>query len=325
MTSRSLATRLPSIASGVLLLAMFCGGGLAYHNFASVGVVRNLLVDNAFLVMAAVGATVVIISGGIDLSVSGVMALSGVTAATLIEHRHVHPLAAFGLVVAGASLYGWGQGILIGKRGLPPFLVTLAGMFFARGAGFWVSQKSIAITHPFVGTTLGESLVVRLPIGQRGMELPVAVWIAGLAVVGAWVMLRHTRFGRSVHAIGDEPAMAALMGLDVERTRVRVYTIAGACSGLAGVLFCLYQQSGDPASCKGLELDVIASVIIGGTLLRGGVGSVLGSVVGVLVLGLIQTIISFQGNLSSWWTRIAAGGLVLAFLLLHRVAGRARA
>jgi simple sugar transport system permease protein len=121
-----------------------------------------------------------------------------------------------------------------------------------------------------------------------------------------------------VYAVGDDPAAATLMGLPVHRIRVRVYTISGGASALAGICFALYQQSGDPASCKGMELDVIAAVIIGGTLLRGGVGSVIGSFAGVMILGLIQSIIMFQGTLSSWWTRIAAGGLVLAFLLLHR-------
>jgi len=112
------------------------------------------------------------------------------------------------------------------------------------------------------------------------------------------------------------------MGLPVQSIRVRVYAISGGLSALSGIFFTLYQQSGDPASCKGLELDVIAAVIIGGTLLRGGIGSVIGSFAGVLILGLIQTLISFQGNLSSWWTRIVAAGLVLLFLLMHRAVGR---
>jgi simple sugar transport system permease protein len=318
-TRDALIRQLPFLASGLLVVAMFIAGGVAYPRFASVGVVRALLVDNAFLVMAAVGATVVIISGGIDLSVSGVMALGGVLAAVLIERQGVHPLLAFAIVVASATCFGWAQGWLVGRRGLPPFIVTLAGMFLARGAAFWLSSGSIAVRHPFVGDTLAESMTVTLPIGARGMAIPVAVWIAAAAVGVTWVMLRHTRFGRRVHAVGDNDATAALMGLDVGATRVWVYTCAGVCSGLAAVLFCLYQQSGDPASCKGLELDVIAAVVIGGTLLRGGTGSVLGTCAGVLVLGLIQTIITFQGNLSSWWTRIVAGAIVLGFLLLHRV------
>lgn len=315
--------QLPFLASGLLVVAMFIAGGVAYPRFASVGVVRALLVDNAFLVMAAVGATVVIISGGIDLSVSGVMAMGGVLAAVLIERHGMHPLPAFVAVVACATAFGRVQGWLVGRRRLPPFIVTLAGMFLARGAAFWLSSGSIAVRHPFVGETLAESMVVTLPFGARGMAIPLSVWVALGAVVVTWIMLRHSRFGRRVHAVGDDDITAGLMGLDVAATRVKVYTFAGACSGLAAVLFCLYQQSGDPASCKGLELDVIAAVVIGGTLLRGGVGSVLGACAGVMVLGLIQTIITFQGNLSSWWTRIVAGVLVLGFLLLHRaIAGR---
>ena len=314
--------RAPWMVTLALLLALFAYGGAAYPNFASWGVVRNLFVDNAFLGVAAIGATFVILSGGIDLSVSSVMAFTSVLVATLIERSHVHPLAAFAIAVGSGVAFGAGQGLLISCLDLPPFLVTLAGMFLARGAAFAVHPQSIGIAHPFVGETLNEALSVHLPLGPHGVTIPVTVVVLVIALLAAWLTLRHTRFGRAVYAVGDDAGAAALMGLPVAGVRVRVYAVAGGVSALAGVVFSLYQQSGDPAACKGLELDVIASVIIGGTLLRGGVGTVVGSLGGVLVLGLIQTIITFQGNLSSWWTRIVAGGLVLLFLVLHRLVAR---
>lgn len=291
---------------------------MSYPNFASLAVVRNLLVDNAFLGVAAIGATFVILSGGIDLSVGSVMAFTGVLIATLIEVRHLHPLAAFAIALALGISFGLAQGMLITVFDLPPFMVTLAGMFFVRGAAFAVHHRSLGISHPFVATTLNETLSLRLPIGPHGVVVPITVVTLLMLTATAWLVLRHIRFGRALYAIGDDPTAASLMGLSVRSVRRRAYAVSGGFSALAGVFFTLYQQSGDPGSCKGLELDVIAAVVIGGTLLRGGIGSVIGSIGGVLILGLIQTIISFQGNLSSWWTRIAAAGLVLAFLLLHR-------
>lgn len=310
------------LATVALLVALFAFGAIAYPNFASFAVLRNLLVDNAFLGVAAIGATFVILSGGIDLSVGSVMAFTGILVATLVERAHVHPLSAFAIAIAAGVAFGTTQGALIALFDLPPFLVTLAGLFFARGAAFAVHPQSIGIVDPFVAGMLNDALSVHVPLGPRGMTLPLTVPIFLATLFAAWIALGHTRFGRAIYAIGDDAAAAALMGLPVAATRVRVYALSGALSALAGIVFVLYQQSGDPASCKGIELDAIAAVILGGTLLRGGSGSVLGTFAGVLVLGLIQTIITFQGNLSSWWTRIVAGALVLGFLLLHRALAR---
>jgi simple sugar transport system permease protein len=319
MSEHRLSSLAPRVATYVLLLGLFAFGSLAYPNFASVAVVRNLLVDNAFLAVAAVGATFVILSGGIDLSVGSVMAFTSILVATLIEDHHVHPLVAFAAAIVCGGVFGTVQGALIAKFELPAFMVTLAGMFFARGAAFAVHPQSVGIQHPFVANTLNDALSFHLSIGARGTVIPVTVPVLFALFAAAWFVLRHMRFGRAVYAIGDDASAALLMGLAVDAMRVRVYALSGMLSALAGVFFCLYQQSGDPASCKGMELDVIAAVIIGGTLLRGGVGTVAGSFAGVLILGIIQTIISFQGDLSSWWTRIVAAGIVLLFLLMHRL------
>jgi len=312
----------PTLAAAAVFALIFISASVAYPNFGSFGVVRNLLVDNAFLGVAAVGATIVILSGGIDLSVGSVMAFTSILIAVLIDDG-IHPGAAIGIALACGAAFGAAQGALVSAFSLPPFLVTLGGMFLARGGAFAVHPHSMGIVHPFIGESLNERLVLRLSVGGPALTFPLPVFVFLGAVVVAWVLLRHTRLGRRVHAVGDDAGSAALMGLPIASTRVGVYALSGLCSALAGVLFVLYQQSGDPAACKGLELDAIAAVVIGGTLLRGGVGSVLGTLIGVLTLGVIQTVLTFQGNLSSWWTRIAVGGLVLAFLVLQRLLTRA--
>lgn len=310
---------IPLIATAFVLALIFAYGSFAYPAFASWRVVCNLFIDNAFLGVAAIGATFVILSGGIDLSVGSVMAFTSILIATLIERSGVHPMVAFTIAIAIGAAFGCAQGVLIQLFSLPPFLVTLAGMFLARGAAFAVHPQSIGIKHDFVARTLNDSLSLHLPLGPRGVFIPVTVFVFLALLAVAWYVLRHTRSGRVVYALGDDEHAASLMGLPIARSRIAIYTISGLFSALAGIVFCLYQQSGDPASCKGLELDAIAAVVIGGTLLRGGVGSVVGTAMGVLILGIIQTIISFQGDLSSWWTRIVVGLLVLLFLTLQRV------
>lgn len=309
---------IPLAATATVLVAAFLAGALRYDHFASWMVVRNVVVDNAFLAIAATGATFVILAGGIDLSVGAVMAFTSILVAKLVEHGGVHPTAAIALALAAGTLFGAIQGSLIRRFALPAFLVTLAGMFLARGMAFAIHPQSIGIRHPFVGTTLNETLSFRLPLGPRGVLIPCTAVVAVAVIAVAWWFLRHRPFGRAVHAIGDDEHAATLMGLPVGRTRILTYAIAGGLSALAGVAFTLYQQAGDPTACKGLELDAIAAVVIGGTLLRGGVGSVLGTAMGVMILGLIQTIITFEGDLSSWWTRIVVGLLVLAFVALQR-------
>ena len=307
----------PILTTLTLVVVTFLAGSIAYTNFASVGVVRNLLVDNAFLAVAAIGATFVILSGAIDLSVGSVMAFTSILIASLVEKHGVHPIAAIAISLVVGGSFGLCQGVIIDVFRLPPFLVTLAGMFFARGMCFVISTDSIGIKHAFVGNVLNDQLSVVLPLGERGASIPVTVDIAIITIALGAIVLRATRFGRSVYAVGDDENSALLMGLNIRATRLGVFTLSGLCSALAGVVFTLYQQSGDPAACKGFELDAIAAVVIGGTLLRGGVGSLLGTGLGVLLLGLIQTIITFQGNLSSWWTRIVVGLLVLAFVALQ--------
>jgi simple sugar transport system permease protein len=269
----------------------------------------------------AVGMTFVILSGGIDLSVGSVIALTTMVSAWLVEQHQWSPLAVIPLVLLMGTLFGALMGVLIQRFRLQPFIVTLAGMFLARGLCYVISIDSISIGHPF----FSEVSQARIPVGEEA-SLSIGALIA-LATVALAVFVAHfTQFGRTVYAIGGNEQSAVLMGLPVRSTLVGVYTLSGFCSALAGVVFTFYMLSGYGLHAVGLELDAIAAVVIGGTLLSGGVGYVLGTLFGVLMLGIIQTLIMFDGSLSSWWTRIVIGALLFAFCLLQRVfeAGRRR-
>jgi simple sugar transport system permease protein len=285
-----------------------------YDGFFAPQVFLNLLIDNAFLCIVAVGMTFVILTGGIDLSVGALVALTTLISAQLVERSGVSPWLVFPLVLVVGALFGMAQGFLVQRFRLQPFIVTLAGMFLARGLCYVVSTESIRIAHP-VYSAIAQAGV---PLGNRA-SLSVSAIIAIVVVLaGMWVASR-TLFGRTVYAIGGSESSARLMGLPVDATVVRVYMLSGFCAALGGVAVTFYMQSGYSQHAVGLELDAIAAVVIGGTLLRGGVGYVLGTLFGVLILGTIQTLITFEGTLSSWWTRIAVGTLLFAFCILQRL------
>ena len=309
---------LPVLATFVLFVAMFAVGSARYDGFFSLQVLLNLFIDNAYLLVLAVGMTFVIITGGIDLSVGSVVALSGVLAAKLLSVGWSAVAVLLVVLLVGTSL-GLAMGLVIHYLELQPFVVTLAGMFLARGLCYVISVESIPIRDPlFTAVAQG---TVSLP-GDTFVSPSVVVAVL-VVLVGAY-LLHATRFGRTVYAVGGNQQSAELMGVRVGRTKVAVYGISGLCSAIGGLLFAFYSLSGYSLSAVGTELDAIAATVIGGTLLSGGVGLVVGSVLGVLVLGLIQTFISFEGTLSSWWTRIVIGALLLVFVVLQRFLVRHR-
>jgi simple sugar transport system permease protein len=214
-------------------------------------------------------------------------------------------------------LFGGAMGFLIERYDLPPFLVTLGGMFFARGMAFVVNKESLGITHPFYNSVKNFSA----PLGGRGSLNETALFFIIIFILAA-VLTHYTRFGRNVYAIGGSESSARLLGVPVAKTKIAVYALNGLCSALAGVVATFYMGSGNPAIGAGFELDVIASVVIGGTLLTGGVGTQLGTLAGVLIFGTIQTALVFDGRLNSWWQRIAVGSLLLGFILFQKILSR---
>jgi simple sugar transport system permease protein len=243
-----------------------------------------------------------------------VIGLVSVCLALTIERWHVHAAVAIPMVLSLGVIFGAAMGALIQWFTLPPFLVTLGGMFFARGLAYLLSLESLPITKYLDAI----SSRVRVSLGEA-IDLPATAIILLAVFALAFVIAHFTRFGRNVYALGGNEQSAALMGLPIARTKIGVYALSGFCSALAGVVYCLYTQSGNPNAGLGLELDAIAAVVIGGTLLSGGVGYVAGTVVGVLIFGIIQTAIVFQGTLSSWWTKIVIGLLLLGFILLQKI------
>ncbi len=305
---------LPMFVTLGLFIVMFGTGSIAFPGFFSVQNFLNLFIDNSFLLILAVGMTFVIISGGIDLSVGSVLALSGMVTAKLLEQVHMSPLLVIPIVLAMGTALGLFMGYLIQAFDLPPFIVTLAGLYLARGLCYIVNLFTIAVTNPyFVDAAHAQVFITSNSFLSPGAIVAIVVVLAGFFVS------RYTKFGRTVFAIGGSEQSAILMGLPVARTKIAIYGLSGFCSSLGGLVFTLYTLSGYGLNGSGMELDTIATVVIGGTLLTGGVGNIFGTVLGVFVYGTIQTLIVFQGTLNSWWTRIAIGFLVFVFCVLQRV------
>lgn len=308
--------QIPVLATVVVFALLYAAAAIHFPGFRRPMVFGNFFSDNAFLGVAAIGMTFVILSGGIDLSVGAMVGFTSILIAVLVEQHSVPPLAAIAIALCIGTALGSFMGALVRYFQLPPFLVTLAGMFFARGMGFVISVESVPIKHPLY-VSLSEWSFQLGPVAIPATTLIfVAVLLLGIAIS------RSTKFGRNVYALGGDSEAANLMGLPVGPTQVWIYALSGFCSALAGVVFTIYSASGNASAGSGLELDAIAATVIGGTLLTGGVGYVAGTLMGVLIFGIIQTFISFQGNLSTWWTKIVVGLLLLFFVLIQKTVAR---
>jgi len=310
MSSR-IRQQAPLLATAGIFVALFATAAFLYEGFFSGRVFINLFSDNAVLGIVAVGMTLVIFTGGIDLSVGAVVGFVSIFTAIMIQKGYSPVVVALAALAIGGGL-GAGMGVLIHAFRLPAFLITLAGMFLARGGAFWISTESVGIDHPIPNALSGYELT----LGSLGIPTT-ALTAIGVLVLG-YVVAHYTRFGRNLLAIGGNENSAVLMGLPVGTSKVVAYTLNGALAALAGLVATIYTGSGNPSTGIGLELDAIAVVVIGGTLLAGGRGHMIGTLLGLLVFGTIQTALLFDGRLSSWWIRIVVGLLLLVFILLQR-------
>ncbi len=311
---------------GVFLIIYLLGALLfGDKGFTTIRTLMLMFIDNAYIGISAVGMTMVLISGGIDLSVASVASLTGMFIAYGTSVMGLSPIVciAFSLVV------GTGLGLLMGAAihylNVPAFITTLTGSFLARGVCSLISRESISINNETIDALAGWKIyLMQFTDGEWVKLKPVAyinfsVLLLLAMVILGMAILQWTRFGRNVYAIGGNEQSAKLMGLPVGRTKIMVYGINGLCSALAGIAYVLYVKSGWNLALAGGELDVISSAVIGGVLLTGGVGYMIGTLFGVMLKSTIPALITFSGNLSSWWARIATGVLLLLFIVIQRV------
>ncbi len=311
---------------GIFIL-IYIAGAIAYGNkgFTTLRTFMTMLIDNAHIGISAVGMTMVLITGGIDLSVGAVASLTGMIIAYGNNKLGINPFIciAFAMIV-GVGL-GAGMGAMIHYLKVPPFITTLTGMFFARGITALISREAITISHPSLDALASWKINFMRLTDEGWVKLKPAAYINFnvilfllMIIIGA-IILQKTRFGRNVYAIGGSEQSAQLMGLPTGKTKILVYAFNGMCSVLAGVAFALYMKSASSLALQGAELDVISSAVIGGVLLTGGAGYIIGTFFGVLLKSIIPALITFNGNLLSWWGRIATGALLLLFVGIQRM------
>jgi galactofuranose transport system permease protein len=302
--------------NGALIVLVLVGviGALAFGSFGTSENLQNIALNNAFLALVAFGMTLVIISGGIDLSVGSVYALGGVVAAWGAQKHGFLVALLAPLLVCGAI--GLIQGLLIARLGLAPFIVTLAGLLGARGLLLSLTDEGSTTYLIGSGSAFGK-------LGQNevlGLGLPVFIALAALAVLA--VVLHRTRFGQSLFGMGGSESAALLMGLPVRRSKTLVYVLSALLAGFAGALLAARSSSGVPTVGTGLELDAIAAVVIGGTLLSGGAGSLTGTLAGVLLLGVIQNLINQVGGLNSSYQAVVSGAFLVIVVLIQTYLSR---
>ena len=314
---------IPLTVTALLVFVAYGIGAILYPAMRNPQVFFNLFQNNSYLLISAIGMTFVILTGGIDLSVSGVVALTTVASAALLREGWNAWIVILLMLIMGMCL-GAIMGSFIAFMKVQPFIATLAGMWFARGMCFFISDDAIAIDNR-IYHLIGKTKILipglrELAINQGNTPPYTSIFVViSFLLLGLAIYFAHfRRIGRTVYAIGGyegrNEQSARLMGLSVNTTKVLVYTFNGFCSGLAGIALAIFVSSGHGLYATGFELDVIASVVIGGTMLTGGEGYVFGTLFGVMVIAITQILIQFTGSLSSWWTKIVIGLLMLVFI-----------
>lgn len=303
------------VGAMVVLVIVVIVAALLVPAFGSVGNLRNVLITVSFPAIIAIGMTLVIITGGIDLSVGSVYALGAILCTKFLDPNKGYgkgALLAIVVAIAAALLVGLVQGVLIARVGLPPFIVTLAGLYGIRGLVFFVSDNgndvySAPQTGAFYRFGTGSLFTLGYPV------------LFAIVLYIIWhIVLSRTSFGLTTYALGGSEDASSLMGLKVRSTKVRLYVISAGLAGVAGVLAAAYSQSGTPDLGSGFELNAIAAVVIGGTLLTGGAGSLIGTAAGVLLLGAVSSYINLGTSLPQAAQAVVTGVFVIAVVIVQR-------
>ena len=312
----------------VLFVVMYGAGCLIYADkgFTRVQTFCNLFINNAGLICVACGMTCVMLTGGIDISVGSVVAMDCMIMAVGIERWGWSSPVLMLFILAVGIVFGLVQGFCIAYLDIQPFIITMAGLFFARGMTAVICKEQVSIVSDKLFTFLS-SYKVNLPFGgyvnKKGiLQMPyirISVIVALIVVLIIFLMLRYTKFGRSLYAIGGNQQSATLMGLDVKKIKLKAYILSSFLASIGGICFCLNTMAGTPTQAQGLEMDAISSAVIGGTLLTGGVGNVIGTLFGVMINGTISTLVKSNGKLVSSWSNIVTAILLCFFILLQSV------
>lgn len=299
---------------------LFIGRG-----FLRVQTFFNILNENAALIILSCGMSIVMITGGIDISVGKLTALICMSAAVNLDYHGGSVMTAVLLSLAIGLAFGIVQGALVAFLDIQPFIVTLAGMFFAKGMTTivnstqfnvqneaFVALKNTRIYIPFLGS-----------VNRRGVFVPayveIGVIVAVVAVIVLFFILRWTKLGRSFYAVGGNPQSANMLGINVRKTRFLAHLLCGFLAGIGGFVYFLHVGSGAPSHATGAEMNAIASSIIGGTMLTGGVGNIIGTFFGVLSLSTIKNIVSLLGLDDAWWTNITVAAMICIFLVVQSI------
>jgi len=300
----------PLMTTITIFILGYVIAGQLYPAMQKPQVFFNLFINNASLLIVSIGMTFVILMKQIDLSVASVLVLTTVASAVLLREG-VSPVIVMPLMLLMGVAFGFVMGCIVHFLKVESFVVTLMGNFFARGMAFILSLTSVTINDPFYRTLALTQ--IKIPFIPNAYVYSYSIVAVVLLLVSIYLAF-FTRFGRTVYAIGNSEQSALLMGLPVARTKITVFCFSGFCSALAGIAYSISLLSGYGDYTPTLEMDAIASVVMGGTLLTGGVGNVIGTLFGVLIYGTIVSVLQFNGTLSSWWTRIGVGALTLAFI-----------
>lgn len=316
-----------------LFIILYAAGCVAYASkgFTNLQTFLNLFRTNAGLICVACGLTCVMLTGGIDISVGSLVALDCMLLAYGMSEWNMSAPVMVLLVLVIGVVFGLVQGFCVGYLEIQPFIVTMAGMFFARGMTAVISTNQLSITAeinqtfydlanfriylPFGGTVNRAGKVIMPYIG-------IGVVVALLVLVVIFLVLRYTKFGRSLYAVGGNEQSAAMMGLDVKKTKLKAYVLSSFLCSLGGICYCMNTMSASVSQATGMEMDAISSAVIGGTLLTGGVGNVIGTLFGVLINGTISTIVQTNGKLASSWPNILTAALLCFFIVLQSIFAR---
>lgn len=311
-----------------LFIIMYIVGCIIYANkgFTHLQTFLNILINNAGLLCVACGMTCVMLTAGIDISVGSLIAMDCMFLAVGMEKWGMNAVVLMILVLLIGVVFGAVQGFCIGYLEIQPFIVTMAGMFFARGMTAMIYSKQISVSSNELFVKLA-NIKIQIPFGSyvnsKGVEqipfIRIPVVIALVVLIAVFIMLKYTKFGRSLYAVGGNEQSAIMMGLDVKKTKMKAYILSSFLCSIGGICYCMNTMSGSVQQATGLEMDAIASSVIGGTLLTGGVGNVIGSFFGVLINGTISTLVKTNGKLLSSWSSIAVAALLCFFIVLQSV------